>query len=50
MFVKSVLAVGLAAAATLGQAQTATYAITIEPKGGSQSPSLDKLIGTMGVL
>lgn len=30
--------------------QTATYAITIEPKGGSQSPSLDKLIGTMGVL
>ncbi len=30
--------------------QTATYAITIEPKGGSQSPSLDKLIGTMGVI
>ncbi len=29
---------------------TATYAITIEPKGGSQSPSLDKLIGTMGVI
>lgn len=30
--------------------QTTTYAITIEPKGGSQSPSLDKLIGTMGVI
>ncbi|MBK8625039.1 MAG: anti-sigma factor [Saprospiraceae bacterium] len=30
--------------------QTATYAITIEPKGGSKSPSLDKLIGTMGVI
>ncbi len=30
--------------------ETATYAITIEPKGGSQTPSLDKLIGTMGVI
>lgn len=30
--------------------QTATYAITIEPKGGSKTPSLDKLIGTMGVI
>ena len=30
--------------------QTATYAITIEPKGGSRTPSLDKLIGTMGVI
>ncbi len=29
---------------------TSTYAITIEPIGGSQSPSLDKLIGTMGVI
>jgi len=29
---------------------TATYAITIEPKGGSKSPTLEKLIGTMGVI
>ncbi|MBK9254516.1 MAG: anti-sigma factor [Saprospiraceae bacterium] len=29
---------------------TATYAITIEPAGGSKTPSLDKLIGTMGVI
>ncbi|MBK9736301.1 MAG: anti-sigma factor [Saprospiraceae bacterium] len=29
---------------------TATYAITIEPKGGSKAPSLDKLIGTIGVI
>ncbi len=29
---------------------TTTYAITIEPKGGSKSPSLDRLIGTMGVI
>ncbi|MBP6447197.1 MAG: anti-sigma factor [Saprospiraceae bacterium] len=27
-----------------------TYAITIEPKGGSQTPSLDKLIGTLSVI
>ncbi|MBC7883969.1 MAG: anti-sigma factor [Saprospiraceae bacterium] len=30
--------------------QTLTYAITIEPAGGSKSPSLDKLIGTIGVI
>lgn len=30
--------------------ETPTYAITIEPKGGSKSPSLDKLIGTMSVI
>ncbi len=29
---------------------TATYAITIEPAGGSKTPTLDKLIGTMGVI
>lgn len=29
---------------------TATYAITIEPKGGSKSPTLERLIGTMGVI
>jgi anti-sigma-K factor RskA len=29
---------------------TATYAITIEPKAGSKSPTLEKLIGTMGVI
>jgi len=29
---------------------TATYAITIEPKGGSKLPTLEKLIGTMGVI
>ncbi len=29
--------------------QTPTYAITIEPIGGSISPSLDKLIGTMSI-
>ncbi len=30
--------------------RTATYAITIEPKGGSKTPTLDKLIGTMQVI
>jgi anti-sigma-K factor RskA len=30
--------------------KTATYAITIEPKGGSKSPTLENLIGTMGVM
>ena len=29
---------------------TATYAITIEPKSGSKSPTLEKLIGTIGVI
>ncbi|MBK8518506.1 MAG: anti-sigma factor [Saprospiraceae bacterium] len=29
---------------------TATYAITIEPKGGSKTPSMDKLIGTLGII
>jgi anti-sigma-K factor RskA len=28
---------------------TATYAITIEPKGGKDSPTLENLIGTVGV-
>ncbi|MBK8621241.1 MAG: anti-sigma factor [Saprospiraceae bacterium] len=30
--------------------KTSTYAITIEPKGGSKSPSLDKLIGTLSII
>ena len=29
---------------------TATYAITIEPKGGSKTPTLEKLIGTIGII
>ena len=29
---------------------TATYAITIGSKGGSKSPTLEKLIGTMAVI
>jgi anti-sigma-K factor RskA len=30
--------------------ETPTYAITIEPRGGSVSPSLDKLLGTISVI
>ncbi len=29
---------------------TVTYAITIEPNGGSKAPSLEKLIGTLGII